>query len=364
MHGPQPPLHAGEALALARVPREPRERRPIALIGCGGIARHHLSAYRKAGYVVTALCDQHVDRAEACRIAFYPNAQVFEGAEALLASSNAEVVDITTHPADRAAPIEAALRAGRHVLSQKPFVLDLDLGDRLAALADERRRVLAVNQNGRWAPHFAYLRRAVAGGHVGTVSSVDFSLQFDHNWTADTPFEAVRHLILFDFASHWWDLLLQLMGEHRPESVSAAVRRSPAQRTRPPLLAHAIVDFPEALATLSFNGDTRHGPRDRTTIVGSDGTIVSEGPDYDEQRVRLTRGDGALEPLLVGAWFDDGFHGAMAELLCALEDERRPSHDARDAMRGLELCFAAVASADRGGLPVVPGSVRRLPDAA
>lgn len=356
------PADEAELLALAHPPREPRAYRPaLAMIGCGGIARHQLAAYRTAGYHVTALCDRDVSRAEACRQAYYPDAQVFDDAQALLARCDAEVIDITTHPADRPALIEAALLADRHVLSQKPFVLDLDVGDELVALAKARGKVLAVNQNGRWAPHFALLRRLVAGGHVGAVTSLDMSLQFDHNWTAGTPFDDVHHLLLYDFAIHWFDMLLQLMGPRVPEQVSASTRRSPTQRARPPLLAHATVGFADALATLSFNGDTHHAPWDRTTLVGSDATVVSEGPDYDHQRVRVMRASGTVEPALTGAWFDDGFHGAMAALLCAIEDGRPPTHAAASTLPSLELCFAAIASADRAGVPVVPGQVRRLP---
>jgi predicted dehydrogenase len=358
-------VDAAALLALARPPREPRGYRPgLAMIGCGGIARHQLNAYRRAGYPVVALCDRDPARAEACRLAYYPEARVYRDAAALLAGSDAEVVDITTHPADRPPLIEAALRAGRHVLSQKPFVLDLAVGERLAALADAHGRVLAVNQNGRWAPHFAYLRRLAAAGHLGMVSSVDMSLHFDHNWTADTPFDEVHHLLLYDYAIHWFDMLLQLLGERTPQRVHASVRRSPGQRARPPLLAHAAVSFGDALATVTLNGDTRLGGWDRTTVVGSAATAVSEGPDYDHQRVRVTTAAGAIEPRLTGAWFDDGFHGAMAALLCAIEDGRRPEHDAASTLRSLALCFAAVASAERGGEPVAPGSVRALAAAA
>jgi predicted dehydrogenase len=354
---------ASDLLALAHPPTEPRAYRPaLALIGCGGIARHHLAAYQQAGYLVSGLCDQDLEKAESCRQAFYPGAQVFDSARELLATSDAEIVDITTHPAQRPALIEEALRADRHVLSQKPFVLDLDDGERLAALAEARGRILAVNQNGRWAPHFAFLRRAVAAGHVGRVQSVEFSLQFDHNWTAGTAFDDVHHLILFDFAVHWFDMLLQLVPHAQAEAVSAAVRRSPAQRSRPPLLAHALVTFPDALGTLHFSADTRFEPFDRTVVVGSEATAISEGPDYNLQRVRVTGAAGSVMPRLTGSWFDDGFHGAMAALLRAIEDGRRPSHDASGTLRSLELCFAAVASADAGGVPVVPGSVRRLPD--
>ncbi len=47
-----------------------------------------------------------------------------------------EVVDIATHPDVRAPIIKAALDAGKHVLSQKPFALDLASGERLVKLAE------------------------------------------------------------------------------------------------------------------------------------------------------------------------------------------------------------------------------------
>src|SRR4029079_17535866 len=60
-----------------------------------------------------------------------------------------------------------------------------------------------------------------------------------------------------------------------------------------------------------------------------------------------------------GSWFPDGFHGTMGELLSAIEEKREPTNSARNNLDSLALCFAAVASADRGE-PVVPGSVRTL----
>ena len=71
------------------------------------------------------------------------------------------MLDIATHPPDRVPLIKAALNARKHVLSQKPFVLDFDTGEKLADLADKKGVKLAVNQNGRWAPHFSYIRHAV-----------------------------------------------------------------------------------------------------------------------------------------------------------------------------------------------------------
>ena len=117
------------APVLSYRPRDPKRYRPgIGLIGCGGITKWHLTAYKNADYNVVALCDVDMNRAKQRRDEFYPEAAAFDDHEQLLARDDIEVVDITTHPPERPPLIEAALRAGKHVLSQKPFVLDLDVG--------------------------------------------------------------------------------------------------------------------------------------------------------------------------------------------------------------------------------------------
>lgn len=50
----------------------------------------------------------------------------------------------------------------------------------------------------------------------------------------------------------------------------------------------------------------------------------------------------------------------MAELLWAVEEDHQPVHSARENLRSLALCFAALASADEGGLPKRPGEVTRV----
>ncbi len=48
----------------------------------------------------------------------------------------------------------------------------------------------------------------------------------------------------------------------------------------------------------------------------------------------------------------------MAELLCAIEENREPYNSARDNLKSLALCFAAMKSADTGK-PIKVGSVRQ-----
>ncbi len=349
-------------LSLPYKPRDPQHYNPpIGLIGCGGITRDHLRAYRAAGYRVVALCDKDLERARERQHEFYPEADVYEDYHDLLRRDDIEVVDIATHPPQRPPLIEAALRARKHVLSQKPFVLDLDVGQRLADLADEYNVRLAVNQNGRWAPHFSYMREAVKAGLLGELAGIHFSVHWDHSWIRGTEFEKVKHLILYDYAIHWFDMIACLMHGEEATRVFASVARTRTQTVAPSLLGQAVVEYPTAQASLAFDAETRFGSQDRSFVAGSHGAISSIGPGNKAQRLTITTEAGDFTPELEGSWFPDGFHGTMGELLCAIEENRQPTINAVDNLKSLALCFAAVASAERRE-PVVPGTVRAMPE--
>lgn len=342
-------------------PHDPRRYRPgIALVGCGGISDWHLRAYRAAKYRVVALCDVNLKNARRRRDEFYPGADVTDDLAQVLRRDDVEVVDIATHTAIRPPLVAAALKARKHVLSQKPFVTDLAVGRRLADLADKMGVTLAVNQNARWAPHFSYLREAVRGGLVGDVEGAHCDVHWDHSWVKGTAFESTPHLILYDFAIHWCDFITTLFNGVMPTRVFASKVRATTQDIAAPLLAQVMIEFPAAQASLVFDGHTRHGRLDRVFIAGGKGSITSSGPNQDHQQVELTTAEGIARPTLVGSWFPDGFHGTMGELLSAIEDGREPMNSARNNLASLALCFAAVASAERGK-PVVPGSVTKLP---
>lgn len=205
------------------------------------------------------------------------------------------------------------------------------------------------------------MREAVRAGLVGEVQSVQIGIQWDHSWVAGTPHDGVEDLILYDFAIHWFDFVASIIGG-AASSVYATTARAPGQVPRPPMLAQALVAFAGGQAALQFDGATRHGPRDRTLITGSLGTLESSGPDLGRQQVSFTNAAGFSRPVLAGTWFNDGFAGAMGALLSAVETGRAPLHNARDNLTSLELAFAAIASSHRG-VPVRPGSVRSMAEA-
>ncbi len=341
-------------------PSKPKAYRPaIGLVGCGGITVEHLAAYRNAGFNVVAVCDLRLDQAKLRASQFFPDAAVYEDYRQLLARDDIEVVDVATHPAQRVQIVRDSLLARKHVLSQKPFVTDLDVGQSLVDLAEQMNVQLGVNQNGRWAPHYRFMHQAIRSGLVGEVFAVHLACHWDHTWVRGTEFEKIRHLVLYDYAIHWFDLVRYFLQGRQPKTVFASTARAPGQDLKPNLLAQALLSFEDAQASLVFDAAVAHGQMDQSYVAGTKATLVSSGPSILTQQVDLVSSAGSWRPKLTGCWFPDGFHGTMGELLCAVEEKRVSSISAADNLKSLELCFAAMASAD-SGQPVVPGAVRSI----
>src|SRR6218665_1201585 len=316
-----------ETVREARIdylPRDPVElSRPIGLIGAGNISGMHLAAYRDAGYNVVCICDNSIDRARGRRDEFFPSANITDDVDDLLARPDVPVVGIATHVDVRPALIERAIRAHKHVLSQKPFVKDLGVGARLINTARRAGVRLAVNQNGRWAPHFAIM----------------------------------RDLVLYDFGIHWFDLISRLFADRgQAHSVYAAVNSRPGQVIPVPTEAQIIITWENATAPLVLRAASHRLESGSYRVEGTDGVVVHTGLSLGGNDVRIVTDDSDLVIPLQGDWWQNGMHGTMAGLLAGNEEGREPSNDARHSLPGLALCFAAMESSRRG-VPVDPRTV-------
>ena len=352
---------AAELPKINYLPTKPKSYSPaIGLIGAGGITGSHLGAYKGLGLNVVAIADINQENAEGKRDEYYPDAQVYTDPKELLARDDLEVVDVATHVDVRPSLVRAALESGRHVLSQKPFVLDLAEGRDLIQLAERQGVKLAVNQNGRWAPHFSYLRNAIAAGVVGDVTSINVVCHWDQTWVKGTPFEKMKHMVLYDFCIHWFDICTCFMGGERPGQVYAANQSFDAQIFKPDSMASVVMQYEGAQACMQFHSHVTLGEEDTTTINGTKGTMRSRGRGLNQQNeVQLFLESGHAVQPLEGSWFKNGFEGTMLELLCAIEEDRDPYNSAASNLVALEAAFAAMRSADTGQ-PVAAGDIQKL----
>jgi predicted dehydrogenase len=335
----------------------------IALIGCGGIASTHLAAYQSRGWKVVAFCDIDKNRAQSRADQFFPDALVTDNPEDIFALSGLDAIDIATHTRHRPPLLRRAIECGHHVLSQKPFVTDITIGEELVAMAKDKGVMLCVNQNGRFAPHFSYIRELVTSGTLGSITGIHTQLHWNHTWIAGTPFAQMRDIVLYDFAIHWFDFVASLLPTDLDATVTAFRGAPRVDLGLPALEATAVVEWSGGRATLSFDAGCLYGSGDSTTVIGTDGTVTSTGPDGGTQEVTLNLAAGKAKPELIGKWFNDGFAGTMAELLDSVTTGRQARNDAEGNLRSLKLCFAAIESADTGK-PVKVGTVLRLPAGA
>jgi predicted dehydrogenase len=338
-------------------PQVPKDKSVgIGVIGCGGITRgQHIPAYKAQGFRIVAVADISEENAKkAAEIA--GGVPYFTDHRKLLERKDVQVVDAATHPSPRMGIIRDALNAGKDVLSQKPFVLDLKDGRELVALAKKKKKLLAVNQNGRWAPPWKVAQEWIRTGAIGDVMTVRHHCHWNHNWVAGRSFDKLKHVILYDYSIHWFDITCCWLAGHLPKTILGANIKAPNQKALHPLLAHAAADYGDMLASWVFDASCVTSQPGEFRVEGTKGTLV--GNEVDS--IELRTSDGVFKPQLQGKWFPDGFKGTMGELLCAREEGRQPSNSAEDNLRSLQLCFAACQSADRGN-PVTVASIEKLP---
>jgi len=142
----------------------------IALIGCGGIAlANHLPGFALCPDVrVTALCDRDAAVLERARLA---SGVAFASTDhrAVLGRDDVDAVVIATPNAAHAPLAFDAIRAGKHVLCEKPIAMDLAEAVRMWQAAESAgvRHMTAFTY--RFVPAMAWIAHLVASGAVGRI---------------------------------------------------------------------------------------------------------------------------------------------------------------------------------------------------
>ena len=269
-------------------------------------------------------------------------------------------MDVATHPDVRPAIVRQALAAGKHVLSQKPFAADLKTARELVEEADRLGLALAVNQNGRWAPAWRAATLLIEQGAIGDVFAVTHLYHHNYDFTVGTVFDAIEHLVLWDYSVHWFDISRCWLEGKTAAVVRAREYRTPNQppESKAPWGAWATIDYEDGSSALirGVGCAETSRPRKLFWIHGSEGTIrgavLGSGPVPGEELLELERGGRTTTFQLEGSWHTNGFAGAMAELMSAIVEKREPYNSARHNLLSLELTLAACLSAESDGSPV------------
>lgn len=217
--------------------------------------------------------------------ALYPDTIVSPDAQAVIGDATIDLVIIGA-PNEQHYPLaEAALRAGKHVIVEKPFTVTTAEADALIALARQEDRVLTVYHNRRWVADYQTVKKVIAGGLLGQLAT--YEARYDRFRPALRSNAWREHAvpgagILYDLGAHLIDQALQLFG--LPQSIRADVRTQ-----RPGAGAddffELVLDYPSLRVAL-YSGMLVRLPGPFFNIHGDRGSFVKYGMDVQEEALK------------------------------------------------------------------------------
>jgi len=342
-----------EVSAYCRLEIPDAHRRPVAIVGAGGIVDGaHLPAYALAGLTVAGITD--VDQERAREVADrHGVARVYSSLDELLADDDVAVVDIAVPVAAQPAIFRAAVAAGKHILAQKPFALSPETAHELAELAEQAGLVAAVNQQMRFDEGIAAAHRMVELGWIGEVTSFSITLNVATPWELWEWAKEMERLEIMVHSIHYHDAVRWFMGE--PISVYAMAGRTPGQFPVGETRTVSSYRFADATALVHVNHVNRGGDNSAEfRIDGVHGAIrgtlglMYDYPNGRTDTLEVTSSslptDGWVPYPVTQRWFPHAFIGTMGSVLAAIETGSVPRSSVGDNVKTVELVNALYRS--------------------
>jgi predicted dehydrogenase len=335
--------------------------------GVGGFGGSWLYAIRECdGFHHVALVDPDQAALDSAGVIVgVPPERRFRHIEDALASVEADgLVDVTPAPCHEYTSI-SAMKAGLHVLVEKPLSDTMASAQAMVRAARKVDRVLMVTQQYRYQDQPRCLRGMIADGVIGQIDHVVVEFQIQgllQGWRRH-----MRHPFLMDMAVHHFDMMRYLLGQNAV-CVTAQTWNPPFSNTDGDMSAFAWVEF-ERGARVNYTGTFAAPGQDtgwngRWVLTGSRGSLVWN-PRDEWGPIRLFRQNADLsqyhdqhfftplpeawgEPVWAESIGPTGHHYNLYHWRACIEQHVEPETSGRDNLHTLALTFAAVEAADTG----------------
>lgn len=311
--------------------------RPVALVGCGTIARAHAKAIAAEPELrLSALVDS--DRVALARAEQELEAPGFDSVDGLLADGTVDLACVCTPPASHRPLAERLLHGGVDVLCEKPLSITVADARAMIRTAEAEERRLAVSDKFRHVSDLQQAGRLLRDGAIGAPVSfaVTFCAPVDvrHRWPSKPDLSGGG--VLMDNGPHAFDVLSHVLDD--PVEHVAAIFGRPV--LAPPVEDSVVLTFRTAsgqlgrieLSWLYYTRDL-----DYLVVQGSEGTLCV---GWTGGRLRR---HGVRQWTRFGSGYDklEAFRGLWRSVSSDTPGRRPPS-----AVEALELIGRAYRSAD------------------
>jgi predicted dehydrogenase len=336
---------------------------------------HGLAATETDGLAFVGVCDSNEERRLAAMVDF-PTVQGHVDLASLSKADDVDVVIVATPPLFHASIALELLRAGKHVVVEKPMCLTVADAEELLAVSAEVGKTITVHQNRRWDGDFLALRRAIDTGLLGDVFNMEtFVGSFEHPcrwWHSDETFSGGA---VYDWGSHHIDWILRIFGS-RPQRVRAISHKRVWRDVTNADQIDVHMRWDDGREARFIQSDVAGIRKPKFYVQGTSGTAAAEYAPVTIDRLVDGRGhvahewhhaevaadlrlsryepgygtvDMVLPPVARVGW---PFHRALADHLLLGEAVPVPPEESRDVVAVLE---AAHASGADGGVELTCG---------
>ena len=266
----------------------------VGVVGYGGafnMGRNHLNAMQKVGMTPFAVCELDAERLAVAGQDF-PGIETYDRLETMLEASDVNLlVHITPH--NLHFPLAAkCVKAGKHVVTEKPFVINTAEADKLIKLAEQNDVMVSTFHNRHWDGNILRaVREIVEKQSIGEVFRIDASMG---NYAMPRPWwrtsQSVSGGVLYDWGVHLLEYSLQLIDAQVTEVAGFAKRgfwESQAKKDFPWIgdmnedEASAVVRFDNgAFINLSISQLKAQASPHILTVHGTRGTYAFGHPEW------------------------------------------------------------------------------------
>ncbi|GCE23966.1 Gfo/Idh/MocA family protein [Dictyobacter kobayashii] len=329
----------------------------IILVGLGGCGRHwvkNIYPQQQEAQLVAYVDASPESLLRARQDLALPEELCFGSLEQALEQVGCDAVQIATTLPTHIPLALTALRAGKHVLLEKPFAPTLEEAREAIAVAEQQGKLLMINQNYRYSAAVYQVKQLIQDAYFGPVGTVAVDFR---RYANAAPRGSNRHYelwqpLLVDMAIHHFDLMRFIL-DQEPQSISCQTWNPPYSNFVEPPAGSALIQF-DGGAVVSYRGSwVSTAPE--TTWSGDwrleclEGVISwrSRGYDQADEVIIQPRGKKPLALKVDALAFED-WGGSLQAFVQALQTGTEPACAARHNIHTLAFMLAAVESSTSG----------------
>jgi predicted dehydrogenase len=252
----------------------------VGLVGYGGafnMGKHHAESMHRTGVMtVVAVCDPDAKRRAAAKQEL-PGVATFANLRGMVSKADIDLAIIIT-PHNTHAPLAMqCLRAGKHVILEKPMCITAEEATAMIEAAKRKRVMLSVFHNRRWDGDYMAIREVIAKGLIGEVFHLEaFGGGYGHPGSWWRSNKRISGGAFYDWGAHFVDWVLGIIPE-KIVNVTGFFHKRVWKDVTNEDEVEAMVRFESgAVADVQLSHIARAG-KPRWRILGTKGTIVDEG---------------------------------------------------------------------------------------